>query len=981
MKFFTLPTSPPPPTINPSFLLSSPSLSFLASNRTPAHDEARRNVEDKRSRVEAAAKALSQSRFFSYRTLCADHDHARALLRRLALSDSTASTEERQEAEADIESEDPQKIGLRAAKAIVGWLPTEKQVAELCRPALLRPSLSDPLAKPVAAQDLDELADDRKKYSIFEKATVPLESSPKQDERCILHLKDPISDIEALDLLNIENVRSMHVQARVRLMHVVLKMVFSDARRAYDMAMKDYQDAIIELRREDIALQANLLQSMKVVGMTITGAAISRDLIEALAPRAVLVEEAAEILEPLLVATLGAWVERLILIGDNQQLPPQVEVHELSREFNFDTSLMHRLIANKIPLVTLNAQSRMMPEFAELLSYDYPTLITSKRVDVLQRKSPPMGFRTSMWFWNVEAGEALDMERHSHVNQAEIHAVLALLAHLLRSGTEPRKITVLAPYAAQVDLLRVGVRDVVRVEAKSTWPRPEIEGETAQRCLRALKAQSNCDAKAILGVVTTFLLLGELKDAIKGIKIAQRKANGDDDPSFQKYLEHTSTMIKCRDCVYAFWDGVSETTKEGPEEALQAVKKLETCARQWAQDCVPLAAAACHLGSSLAQHMEQAPFPLYEKQLRFLKVLHSCAAKMLKDLRAKDDVCVCTIDRYQGSENDVVIVSLVRTDGVGFLHEPARRIVAQSRARLGMYFVGNIKNFSRITHWNSFIAAMQHRLRSGDSIPLCCTIHGDPYDITADDASKMQAHHVCKKPCGKVMGCGIHLCRSPCHGAGTSAHEASLCVEPVDDRCVKGHLIRRRCNVSREDALCMTCERIAQEEERQEKRAKEEQEREVQRECDRLINQLQHERQESQRVELKSKGADSVEYNQIRDRTEKYVQAGHGIRVNVVRIEKIYNPQLERQFLEAKKMLMSGAADCRQQQLFHGTGSEGVDGIPKTGGRKRERERDETSKKGGGRWEGRSWGSQGCGARCAGSGKIERERERDGAGK
>ena len=40
---------------------------------------------------------------------------------------------------------------------------------------------------------------------------------------------------------------------------------------------------------------------------------------------------------------------------------------------------------------------------------------------------------------------------------------------------------------------------------------------------------------------------------------------------------------------------------------------------------------------------------------------------------------------------------------------------------------------------------------------------------------------------------------------------------------------------------------------------------------------------------------------------------------------------LEVMFIEAKKALQSGAADCNQQLLFHGTGTEGVEGIPKNG--------------------------------------------------
>jgi superfamily I DNA and/or RNA helicase len=58
-----------------------------------------------------------------------------------------------------------------------------------------------------------------------------------------------------------------------------------------------------------------------------------------------------------------------------------------------------------------------------------------------------------MWFWNVEAGDTLDKEGRSHVNLPEVNAVLALVRHLLRSGVEPQMITVLAPYAAQVEIL------------------------------------------------------------------------------------------------------------------------------------------------------------------------------------------------------------------------------------------------------------------------------------------------------------------------------------------------------------------------------------------------------------------------------------------------------------------------------------------------------------------------------------------------
>ena len=46
---------------------------------------------------------------------------------------------------------------------------------------------------------------------------------------------------------------------------------------------------------------------------------------------------------------------------------------------------------------------------------------------------------------------------------------------------------------------------------------------------------------------------------------------------------------------------------------------------------------------------------------------------------------VSTVDKYQGQQNDYVLLSLVRTKTVGHLRDVRRLIVALSRARLGLY--------------------------------------------------------------------------------------------------------------------------------------------------------------------------------------------------------------------------------------------------------------------------------------------------------
>jgi intron-binding protein aquarius len=56
---------------------------------------------------------------------------------------------------------------------------------------------------------------------------------------------------------------------------------------------------------------------------------------------------------------------------------------------------------------------------------------------------------------------------------------------------------------------------------------------------------------------------------------------------------------------------------------------------------------------------------------------------------------VTTIDRFQGSQADIAIVSLVRTRAPGHLADPRRITVAVSRARLGLFVLGRREVFVR----------------------------------------------------------------------------------------------------------------------------------------------------------------------------------------------------------------------------------------------------------------------------------------------
>ena len=57
---------------------------------------------------------------------------------------------------------------------------------------------------------------------------------------------------------------------------------------------------------------------------------------------------------------------------------------------------------------------------------------------------------------------------------------------------------------------------------------------------------------------------------------------------------------------------------------------------------------------------------------------------------------VTTIDKYQGEQNDYIILSLTRTKTVGFMRDVRRLTVALSRARRGLYIIGRRALFSEL---------------------------------------------------------------------------------------------------------------------------------------------------------------------------------------------------------------------------------------------------------------------------------------------
>lgn len=86
------------------------------------------------------------------------------------------------------------------------------------------------------------------------------------------------------------------------------------------------------------------------------------------------------------------------------------------------------------------------------------------------------------------------------------------------------------------------------------------------------------------------------------------------------------------------------------------------------------------------------------------------------------DVLVTVVDNYQGEENDIILLSLVRSNSegrIGFLATENRVCVALSRAKQGLFIVGNMDMLAANNKtWQEIRKSLQDQDAIGSSMPL-----------------------------------------------------------------------------------------------------------------------------------------------------------------------------------------------------------------------------------------------------------------------
>ncbi|XP_023247083.1 NFX1-type zinc finger-containing protein 1-like isoform X2 [Copidosoma floridanum] len=159
-------------------------------------------------------------------------------------------------------------------------------------------------------------------------------------------------------------------------------------------------------------------------------------------------------------------------------------------------------------------------------------------------------------------------------------------------------------------------------------------------------------------------------------------------------------------------------------------------------------------------------------------------------------VNITTVDNYQGEENKIILLSLVRNNGagnVGFLKEENRVCVALSRAKYGLYVMGNMRDLVvKNNIWPKINRVLEEDEAIGDGLIVKCQVHSDQvFKMKTADDFKQCPRGGCSKICDVELKCG-HSCVSVCHILDRE-HEKYKCLKNCEEKCPKGHQCLLKC--------------------------------------------------------------------------------------------------------------------------------------------------------------------------------------------
>ncbi|KAF8639511.1 hypothetical protein AX17_001416 [Amanita inopinata Kibby_2008] len=166
-----------------------------------------------------------------------------------------------------------------------------------------------------------------------------------------------------------------------------------------------------------------------------------------------------------------------------------------------------------------------------------------------------------------------------------------------------------------------------------------------------------------------------------------------------------------------------------------------------------------------------------------------------------------TVDNYQGEEAKIVILSLVRNAGgyedetrqfgrtIGFLKSKNRMNVALSRAKHGLFMLGNATQLAaKSDMWRVVLEELERHGNIGKAFPVACQRHPDDINFVSEPGQLpgFAPDGGCLQPCNYRLKCG-HVCPYKCHPDDLN-HVTVVCSQPCRRLCDRRHPCSKHCS-------------------------------------------------------------------------------------------------------------------------------------------------------------------------------------------
>ncbi|XP_068721845.1 NFX1-type zinc finger-containing protein 1-like [Montipora capricornis] len=271
----------------------------------------------------------------------------------------------------------------------------------------------------------------------------------------ITTLKEKLKNIEmmtAAEVMSVDNIWNLSEEGRLGLYLFWIENYRERYRVEIHRSEQEYKQLCEELEVITFEEEEQVIRQATVVGMTTTTASRYHSVLQRVAPKIVIIEEAAEVMEAHIITSLSHETKHVILIGDHKQLRPKATVYELARTYNLEVSLFERMVMNNMDCKRLSIQHRMRPEIAALTKriYDHE-IIDDGSVCNFENIS---GICKNLFFIQHCKAEHHVDGLQSYANQHEARFLVALCEYLLRQGINKTQITVLTMYTGQLLLLQ-----------------------------------------------------------------------------------------------------------------------------------------------------------------------------------------------------------------------------------------------------------------------------------------------------------------------------------------------------------------------------------------------------------------------------------------------------------------------------------------------------------------------------------------------